>query len=1019
MRISKTAVATLAIFGMFAQATAQPVQEWVRRYSNTLNNIDEALAVLVDASGDIVAAGYSRGSGDDIMLVKYTPLGLTVWERRFTSSGANTDRALAITQDQASNIYVCGFITTTATGRDFVTQKYSPSGSLLWSRTYTSAGNNVDEAKAIAVDASGNVYVTGNSGADIAVVKYDPDGTLQWDRRFNGGAAGDSAGTGIAVTPEGDVVVAGYVHRPATARDYVVRKYNAAGAAQWTQYYDGPTSGWDSCHALALDTSGNIYVTGGSDSNSGEDYATLKYSPAGSLIWTARYNGPGDGSDRAAALTVDPMGDVYVTGRSEGSGTAHDFATIKYGTDGNTVWIARYDHEAGLDHATAIVADGLGGVVVTGRSQGAETAEDAATIFYDPSGAVIAIRRYHGPGNNNDGAAALALGPANEVYVAGISHGGVRSEDMLLIKYRMEPQTGDLYLFGHNPNGQLGDGTQVGKSLPVLSSLADITAMAGGGHTLALDKFGTIWFAGANSNGQSGLGSTTPVRYVNFIAGPTGFSSVASGWTSCLGIKPDGTLWLWGQNLGQIGNGLSSGSQTVPYHPTSQTMIAAAHSADSHTVAVRQNGSVWTWGDGTFGKLGHGSTTNFFSPTFVSGVGNAIGGSAGGSHTLVLRSDGTVWAFGLNSSGQLGDGSTTQRNSPVQTQVLTNVIQIQAGTSSSYALRSDGTVWAWGLNGNGQLGDGTTINRSSPVQVSGLTEIVAIAAGSNHALALRADGSVYAWGRNDLGQLGDGTATHRTTPVQVLNAAGTGPIQSAFRIASGSDHSMILVERPLPTVSLTLSMPGVSAGGPVTRGLEITIGGSGGSRPPIVLDRDVTFSDLGEANLLLTQADGIPAETGLSLVVAVRDPLHSLRKTVALTASGSQYSASVSLIGGNLNKDNRIDIGDYVVYAVQFSSSLNPNTPFPHLPDLRHADVDGNGTVDTADFSFIATGFGSLGDPPPGMYFAEDRNIRRRITVREAVQESGSMTAAQMDLNRDGWITPEEIEAFLKRHGRR
>jgi hypothetical protein len=129
----------------------------------------------------------------------------------------------------------------------------------------------------------------------------------------------------------GNVVVTGTSATNGGGSAYTTIKYSSAGAQLWINRYNGP-SGGDSAHAVAVDGSGNVFVTGSSTSASGtySDFATLAYSSAGVPFWTNRYNGPGHGYDMAAAMAVDSSGNVFVTGRSLGNGTSVDYATIKY-----------------------------------------------------------------------------------------------------------------------------------------------------------------------------------------------------------------------------------------------------------------------------------------------------------------------------------------------------------------------------------------------------------------------------------------------------------------------------------------------------------------------------------------------------------------------------------------------------------------------------------------------------------------------------------------------------------------
>ncbi len=164
------------------------------------------------------------------------------------------------------------------------------------------------------------------------------------------------------------------------------------------------------------------------------------------------------------------------------------------------------------------------------------------------------------------------------------------------------------------------------------------------------------------------------------------------------------------------------------------------------------------------------------------------------SLTTRVLATGQVVAWGTNTFGQIGDGTTTPRLTPVPVS-LAGVTRVAAGRGHSLALKFDGTVWAWGLNGQGQLGDGTTTNRLTPVQVSGLSNIVDVAAGGFHSLALKRDGTVVAWGQNDSGQLGDGTTMNRLTPVQVsfaLTQTCISPSPLTPHLAAGDLHSLLI-----------------------------------------------------------------------------------------------------------------------------------------------------------------------------------------------------------------------------------
>jgi len=255
----------------------------------------------------------------------------TAWVRRYNGSGDSIDEAFAIAVDGSGNVYVTG-----ESYGDYATIKYYPDGDTAWVRRYNGPGNSTDYARAIAVDGSGNVYVTGNSSgsgtsSDYCTIKYKPNGDTAWVRRYNGPGDTTDGARAVAVDGSGNVYVTGGSEGSGTDYDYATIKYYPNGDTAWVRRYNGPGNWDDFAYAIAVDGSGNVYVTGESEgSGTNYDYATIKYYPDGDTAWVRRYNGPGNSTDYAFAIAVDGSGNVYVTGYSYGSGTNVDYATIKY-----------------------------------------------------------------------------------------------------------------------------------------------------------------------------------------------------------------------------------------------------------------------------------------------------------------------------------------------------------------------------------------------------------------------------------------------------------------------------------------------------------------------------------------------------------------------------------------------------------------------------------------------------------------------------------------------------------------
>jgi alpha-tubulin suppressor-like RCC1 family protein len=161
--------------------------------------------------------------------------------------------------------------------------------------------------------------------------------------------------------------------------------------------------------------------------------------------------------------------------------------------------------------------------------------------------------------------------------------------------------------------------------------------------------------------------------------------------------------------------------------------------------------SLWTWGQNTFGQVGNGQLTDFFSPGGVinpyqvTGIPAPATITAGFEFAMMVGTDGSVWGWGENSGGNLGVGTTGAAMLLSPTQTLnpgSGIIQLAAGNDHVLGLRSDGTVVAWGGNAYGQLGDGTTTASVIPVQVSGLSNVSQVSASLDYSLAVHTIGFI-------------------------------------------------------------------------------------------------------------------------------------------------------------------------------------------------------------------------------------------------------------------------------------
>jgi alpha-tubulin suppressor-like RCC1 family protein len=336
---------------------------------------------------------------------------------------------------------------------------------------------------------------------------------------------------------------------------------------------------------------------------------------------------------------------------------------------------------------------------------------------------------------------------------------------------------GNLWAWGNNFNGKLGDNTTASKSSPIQEITRGTNwsfVASGRSHTAAIKTDGTLWTWGNNGNGKLGDNTTANKSSpIQTITGGNNWSSVAVGYGHTAAIKTDGTLWTWGLNTnGQLGNNTtthrSSPIQTIAVG-TNWSKIACGR---GHTAGVKTDGTLWTWGRNYSGQLGDNTTTNRSSPVqTITGGTNWSKIACGYLHTAAIKTDGTIWTWGRNYSGELGDGTATNKSSPVQTITGgTTWNFVACGTYYTAAIKTDGTIWLWGGNGIGQLGDNTTASKSSPIQtIAGGTNWSKVACGGNHTAAIKTDGTLWLWGDNTFyGQLGDNTSENKSSPVQEI-----------------------------------------------------------------------------------------------------------------------------------------------------------------------------------------------------------------------------------------------------------
>jgi uncharacterized delta-60 repeat protein len=290
---------------LLAKYNSSGTIQWQRTLGGASS--EYGFGVAVDSSGNVYVTGYtsSQGAGsNDFLIAKYNTSGTIQWQRTLGGGTAENGRGIAV--DSGGNVYVSGY-----TGSSLVIiTKYNTSGTIQWQRTL---GSGLEDCYGIAVDSSGNVYVTGSTSgagagiADVLIAKYDTSGTIQWQRVLGGGAM--DLGYGVAVDSSSNVYVTGYTRsQGAGGSDILIAKYNSSGTIQWQRILGG--SGDDTGYGIAVDSSGNVYVTG--TTSGSNDVSISKYDTSGTIQWQRTLGG--SGNDTGYGIAVGSNGDFYVTG---------------------------------------------------------------------------------------------------------------------------------------------------------------------------------------------------------------------------------------------------------------------------------------------------------------------------------------------------------------------------------------------------------------------------------------------------------------------------------------------------------------------------------------------------------------------------------------------------------------------------------------------------------------------------------------------------------------------------------
>ena len=362
--------------------------------------------------------------------------------------------------------------------------------------------------------------------------------------------------------------------------------------------------------------------------------------------------------------------------------------------------------------------------------------------------------------------------------------------------FGVKPTVYELYSWGYNTFGALGQNDRTNRSSPVQipGTTWNKVSTTGVGAVFGIKTDGTLW-AWGSQGGNGSLGLNQPES--SYVSSPTQIPGTTwasvGGFGQTFATKTDGTLWVWGGgNDGRLGlnDTISRSSPTqVPGTTWSTEMRASGYNSQNSTIAIKSDGTMWAIGNNGYGALGlnQPTSTKYSSPVQIPGT-TWSSVSGGDAHYGAIKTDGTYWSWGRSYKGALGNGSTGNFSSPVQVPGTTWSKNAVIGYGQA-AVKTDGTLWTWGRNNVGQLGRNTrdTSNHASPEQVPGTTWDNIHSVRDKGYIATKTDGTLWTWGEDAWGYLGNNKnpgETRYSSPVQIPGTTWTMDNNGSRRVYS-------------------------------------------------------------------------------------------------------------------------------------------------------------------------------------------------------------------------------------------
>ncbi len=326
-------------------------RKWVHSWSRGTDVDEWVEGIAADRLGNLVVCGWfagGRAGTPDWFVVKFDRDGDRLWTKTVAGLGGGDDRARDVVVNDAGRIYVTGFIAKSVGGKDWRTAKLAPNGTTLWARGYRGPEGLDDTPSAAAIDADGNVYVTGMEGTvlqtrrNLVTLRYTPTGVRSWAHALDVGR--EETGVGIAVRRSGVAVAGRTVDAAGEDHDSLAVRYTRAGDLVTWSAFNGPVVGADRFVCAGIDGAGRSafggFMTNDLEQQRDAELQWLEADGTTGLHWS--WAGSGAGDDQVADLYMAYDGTLWATGWIDTLLTGRDVMTCSLGWNAAYRWDDRW-----------------------------------------------------------------------------------------------------------------------------------------------------------------------------------------------------------------------------------------------------------------------------------------------------------------------------------------------------------------------------------------------------------------------------------------------------------------------------------------------------------------------------------------------------------------------------------------------------------------------------------------------------------------------------------------------------